>query len=102
RPSARIKLSGVPSDRDPGFIETLLLPAGCRSALARDLPGTGSKSCACGVSGTTESPDFAAAARQIAGKRAPTGGCVNLIALLFDINGPDTTNRDLGVWPAAV
>jgi len=35
----------------------------CRSALARDLPGTGSKSGACGVSGTTESPDFATAAR---------------------------------------
>ncbi len=35
----------------------------CRSALARDLPGTGSTSGACGVSGTTESPDFATAAR---------------------------------------
>jgi hypothetical protein len=45
----------------------------CRSALARDLPGTGSKTCACGVIGRTESPDFTTAARQIAGKRAPTG-----------------------------
>jgi hypothetical protein len=44
----------------------------CRSALARDLPGTGSKTGACGVSDTTGSSDFAAAARQIAGKRAPT------------------------------
>jgi hypothetical protein len=40
----------------------------CRSALARDLPGTGSKTCACGVSGIVESPDFATAARQIASK----------------------------------
>jgi hypothetical protein len=35
----------------------------CRSALARDLPGTGSKTCACGVSGETELPGFATAAR---------------------------------------
>ncbi len=37
-------------------------------ALARDLPGTGSKPDACGVSGITKSSDFAAAARQIAGQ----------------------------------
>jgi len=36
----------------------LLLPERRRSALARDLPGTGSKTCACGVSGKTESPDL--------------------------------------------
>ena len=40
----------------------------CRSALASDLARSGSKTCACGVSGTTESSDFAAAARQIAGQ----------------------------------
>jgi len=40
----------------------------CRSALARDLPGTGSKTGACRVSGRIESPGFATAARQIAGK----------------------------------
>ncbi|WP_175500243.1 hypothetical protein [Pseudomonas sp. NFACC02] len=32
--------------------------------MSRDLPGTGSKTDACGVSGTTKSPDFAAAARR--------------------------------------
>jgi hypothetical protein len=36
--------------------------------LSRDLPGTGSKTCACGGSGIIESLDFATAARQIAGK----------------------------------
>ncbi|WP_167362076.1 hypothetical protein [Pseudomonas abietaniphila] len=41
--------------------------------MSRDLPGTGSKSGACGVSGTTGLSGFATAARQIAGKRAPTG-----------------------------
>jgi hypothetical protein len=49
----------------------------CRSALARDLPGTGSKPCACGVPDTIESPDFATATRQIAGKRAPTASGQN-------------------------
>ncbi|WP_152666135.1 hypothetical protein [Pseudomonas abietaniphila] len=33
--------------------------------MSRDLPGTGSKICACGVSGIKGSPGFAAAARQI-------------------------------------
>ncbi len=36
--------------------------------MSRDLPGTGSKACVCGVSGMIESPDFATAARQIAGQ----------------------------------
>ncbi|SDH19650.1 hypothetical protein SAMN05216605_10536 [Pseudomonas abietaniphila] len=55
----------------------LLLPGRRRSALARDLPGTGSKTGACGMSGITESSDFATAARQIAGKRAPTASGQN-------------------------
>jgi hypothetical protein len=43
--------------------------------LSRDLPGTGSKTGLCGVSGTTEALGFAAASRQIAGKveRHPGG-----------------------------
>ncbi len=36
--------------------------------LARDLPGTGSKIGACGVTGTIESSGFTAASRQIAGQ----------------------------------
>jgi len=40
--------------------------------LVRNLPGTGSKTCAFGVTGRIESPEFTAAAQQIAGKRAPT------------------------------
>ena len=50
----------------PGTV--LFLPGRRRSALARDLPGTGSKTGACGVSDIIESADFAAASRQIAGK----------------------------------
>jgi hypothetical protein len=48
----------------------LILPKerACSGPHSDDLPGTGSKSDACGVSGTTESLDFATAARQIAGK----------------------------------
>jgi len=42
-----------------------------------DLPGTGSKTGACGMSGITESSDLATAARQIAGKRAPTASGQN-------------------------
>jgi hypothetical protein len=45
--------------------------------LARDLPGTGSKTCACGVSDIIESADFATAARQIASKLAPTASGQN-------------------------
>jgi hypothetical protein len=65
----RATLAGTNAPRFLGscihFLRTTL---SCRSALARDLPGTGSKSCACGMSGIIESPDFATAARQIAGK----------------------------------
>ncbi|WP_238591804.1 hypothetical protein, partial [Pseudomonas abietaniphila] len=66
--------------------------------MSRDLPGTGSKICACGASGGIESPGFAAAARQIAGKPRSYRGCVNLIALLllFDINGSNAAKRDEG------
>jgi hypothetical protein len=45
--------------------------------LSRDLPGTGSKTCACGVSDIIESADFATAARQIASKLAPTASGQN-------------------------
>jgi hypothetical protein len=65
----RATLAGANAPRIFGscilFLRTTL---SCRSALARDLPGTGSKSCACGMSGNIESPDFATAARQIAGQ----------------------------------
>jgi hypothetical protein len=43
-----------------------------RSWLACDLPGTGSKTFACGVSDRAEGVWFAAASRQIVGKPTPT------------------------------
>jgi hypothetical protein len=40
----------------------------CRSALARDLPGTGSKSCVCGLPDTAEVFGLTTTSQQIAGK----------------------------------
>jgi hypothetical protein len=55
--------------------------------LSRDLPGTGSKTGACGVSDTAEVSDFAAASRQIAGKRAPTASGQNQkLRTLFELD----------------
>ena len=71
RPSARIKSRErlqhrfCPQEAHVIPCTVLLLPGGRRSALARDLPGTGSKTGLCGVSGTTEALGFAAASRQI-------------------------------------
>ncbi|POP67717.1 hypothetical protein CXB35_19200 [Pseudomonas syringae] len=42
-----------------------LLPAGRRSELVRDLPGTGSKTCAPGTSGSNEVTGFRAASQPI-------------------------------------
>ncbi|WP_220793749.1 hypothetical protein, partial [Pseudomonas syringae group genomosp. 3] len=42
----------------------------CRSGLVRELPGTGSKTCAHGASGKTEVADFKAASQPIADKSA--------------------------------
>ncbi len=79
--------------------------------MPRDLPGTGSKTGACGVSGITGSPDFAAASRQIAGqaallqKRVVCGkwmheprmrGALAPARAVHIRDSPDTTNRDLG------
>jgi hypothetical protein len=56
--------------------------------LARDLPETGSKPCACGVSGKTESPGFTTGSRQIVRMRPrhkPRSyrDCVNLTFLFL-------------------
>jgi hypothetical protein len=85
---------------------TLLKPASGRGHrrdqsgvhLARDLPGTGSKTFACGVSGTTESSDFATAARQIAGQATLLRDFRHsmLLILLFLRDSPGTAKRDLG------
>ncbi len=79
--------------------------------MSRDLPGTGSKTGACGVSGITGSPDSAAASRQIAGqatllqKRVVCGkwmheprmrGALAPAHAVHMRDSPDTTNRDLG------
>ncbi|PBP35502.1 hypothetical protein B1F69_30045 [Pseudomonas syringae] len=42
-----------------------LLPVGRRSELVRDLPGTGSKTCAPGISGSNEVTSFRAASQPI-------------------------------------
>ena len=52
--------------------QSLGTPAICRSALARDLARSGSKTYARGESGRAKWSGFTTAAQPIAGKRAPT------------------------------
>ncbi|RMU24637.1 Pseudouridine synthase, partial [Pseudomonas avellanae] len=56
--------------RHPVRTHNTLLPGGRRSGLVHDLPGTGSKTSAYGVSGTTKTACFRAASQPIAEKRS--------------------------------
>ncbi|WP_205301886.1 hypothetical protein, partial [Pseudomonas abietaniphila] len=70
--------------------------------MSRELPGTGSKTGACGVSGTTKSSDFAAGSRQFAGKRAPTPSAESKAELqaapAFDLHTEKVQTTQNATW----